>query len=461
MHLESYGDMLIKANPDKDGVVNAGLLCGKGKWGFDCALLEGKLIDPMIKDGDDFRETDYQEALMLVAKKAQSIAAKYGKDAVAVSISDRYTNEEAYVMKKLAKSIGAKTLCFNNRASGIASVLGFDASPNTIDELLSTELILAIGHNVVDNPIIELKMKQAAENGTQVILINPQGYEQHMDFFAKTIYTKNDISVLKELAKALLDSGKTSDAEDFDQFARSLDKVKVSDQMAEVAAVYAKAKKAMIVYNQNFVTKEAATLIADIALLAGHIGTPRDGILQVKAKNNSQGIIDLGIHAGAEAMAGVKALLCFGEDPDADLSDLEFLMVSDTHMTKTASKANVILPGTGFANAEGTFTNTERRLQSVVSTVWEEVELNNWEIAAELAHIYEIEFDFEEEVDISTEMDDTLPKYKYAEIGEILGGVLVPESPRFEVVGKAKFVDPLTCTDNLMNVITERLPKPV
>ena len=57
--LESYGDMLIKANPDKEGPVNKGLACGKGKWGFDCALLEDKLVDPLIKDADGFRETDY------------------------------------------------------------------------------------------------------------------------------------------------------------------------------------------------------------------------------------------------------------------------------------------------------------------------------------------------------------------------------------------------------------------
>ena len=73
--LESYGDMLIKANPDKEGPVNKGLACGKGKWGFDCALLEDKLVDPLIKDADGFRETDYHEAFVLIAKKCQSIAA--------------------------------------------------------------------------------------------------------------------------------------------------------------------------------------------------------------------------------------------------------------------------------------------------------------------------------------------------------------------------------------------------
>ena len=131
--LESYGDILVKANPDKEGVVNAGLACGKGKWGFDCAVLEDKLDVPLIKDGDAFREADYHEALTLIAKKMQATAAKYSFDEIGVSISDRYTNEEAYAIKAMAEAMGAKIFSANNRASGIKDVLGIDASPNTID----------------------------------------------------------------------------------------------------------------------------------------------------------------------------------------------------------------------------------------------------------------------------------------------------------------------------------------
>ena len=208
LKLESYGDMLIKANPDKQGTVNAGLACGKGKWGFDCSMLENKLEEPLIKSGSDFREADYHEALVLIAKRCQSIGAKYGKDAIGVAVSDRYTNEEAFAIKKMAETMGAKIFSMNNRASGIADVLGFDASPNTIDELLSTNMILAVGFNTTDNPVIELKMKQAAEAGAKVVLVNPEDYVQHIDFLNKAVYTKNDLSFLKEVAKAVVDSGR-------------------------------------------------------------------------------------------------------------------------------------------------------------------------------------------------------------------------------------------------------------
>lgn len=461
LDLETYGNLLVKANPCKEGIVNEGLGCGKGKWGFDCTMLEDKLLEPMIKDGDGFVETDYHEAMVLIAKKTEAIAARYGKDAVAVAISDRYTNEEAYTIKKMAKIMGAKTLCFNNRTSGIAPVIGHDASPNTINELLSTDVILITGFDTVLNPVIELKIKQAAKNGTKVVLINPVGYEQkNFEFATKVIYTENSTEVLKQIAKALVDTGKTSKVEGFDAFVEDLKDVKVSQEVVEVAQLYSKAKKAMIVFQQNLVTTEAATLIADIALLSGHIGSPRDGILQIKAKNNSQGIIDLGIKAGAEALDGVKALLIFGEDPDIDFSGLEFLMVSDIYMTATAAKADVVVPATGFTSVDGTFTNTERRLMSVGGTISENVDLVNWEIAAAIAHVYEVDFGFKDTFDILNEMKDLLPKYKHAKVGEVLGGTLEPVDPKFVVVNNTAFVDLQKCTDDLMNIIANRIPKP-
>ena len=58
-------------------------------------------------------------------------------------------------------------------------------------------------------------------------------------------------------------------------------------------------------------------------------------------------------------------------------------------------------------------------------------------------------------------MDDTLPLYKYAEIGEVLGGVLTPVNPVFMAAADAKMVDELKSTDALMNMMEERLPEAV
>ena len=460
MHLETYGDMLVKAVPDREGAVNKGLLCGRGKFGFDCSVMDGKLLEPMARKDGELTEVDYHEAFMLTAKKAESLAAKYGRNAVAVAVSDRYTNEEAYVIKKFADSIGAKTLCFNNRENGLEKVLGVNASPNTINEVLSADVILCAGFIAKENQVIRLKLKQAAKNGAKVILVNPEGYAQdHMSFAYKTVETDNSLGFFKGVAKALLDMGKGTGAEGFDAFKASVEGAAVSEEAKEIAELYANAKKAMIVFQQNVVTTEAAALLGDIAVVSGHIGKARDGILMLKAKNNSQGLVDLGITAGAETMEGVKALLVFGEDPAPELlKELVFLMVCDTHMTEAAKLADVVIPGTGFASTYGTFTNTERRLQVVEQAIEEDVVFSNWEVAAELAHVYEVEMPFDDVEDISDEMNDKLPVYRYAEMGEIYGGVLACENAKLAAVEDAAFVAPLRSTDHLMNMIDERLP---
>lgn len=468
LKLETCGDMLIKANPDKEGTVNAGLACGKGKWGFDCSMLEDKLEEPLIREDEDFREADYHEALVLISKRCQSVGAKYGKDAIGVAVSDRYTNEEAYAIKKMAEAMGARIFCMNSRKSGIADVIGLDASPNTIDEMLSTDMILAVGFNAADNPVIHLKMKQAAERGTKVVLVNPQDYKQSMSYLEKEVYVpreQNHLGFIKAMARAVAESGRGKELAGYDEFMECLKEFDICQEanaMAkEIADMYLASKKAMIVFNQNLISVEAATLLADIALMSGHIGSPRDGILQVKPKNNSQGLVDLDITDGAEALEGVKALVVFGEEADIDTDVLEFLAVCDTHMTSLAAKADVVIPGTGFASVDGTFTNTERRLQLVQAAIDENVALSNWEVAAEIAHIFEVDYEWEGTDDISEEMCDTVPAYKYAELDEVLGGVLTPTDEAGLVpVGEGKFADPIKCTDSLMNVIVERLPKP-
>ena len=81
-----------------------------------------------------------------------------------MAVSPRLTNEEAFAVKTLADSIGARLLSFDHRENGLARVLGKDRSPNTIDELLSTEVILTVGFNAWGS-VLRAKLKQAAENG--------------------------------------------------------------------------------------------------------------------------------------------------------------------------------------------------------------------------------------------------------------------------------------------------------
>ncbi len=458
MYLETGAGMLVKAVPDKEGPVNRGLLCVNGRFGFDCAGLESPLTAPLVRNGGVLEESGYQEAAVRAAKALESIAARHGKDAVAVAVSPRLTNEETFAVTRLAGAVGARVLSFDARENGLSRVLGADRSPNAVDELLSAEVILAVGFTASAS-VLRVKLKQAADSGAKVILINPEGMEQKLPFLHRAVYEKNDLSFLKELAKALLDLGRTSDAEGFGAFTESLSGVTPGETAREIAAIYAGAKKAMILFQQNVLSVDAAALLGELAVISGHIGAPRDGIVGIRARSNSQGLADLGVTAGAEAMEGVKALLTFGEDPDPKyLENLEFLAVCDTHLTETAQKADVVFPGSGFASASGTYTNTEGRVQAVRPAVEPAAPLRSWQVASAIARVYELDFPYEDEADLSAALAERLPRYRDRAAGAAVGGAPCQALKFVPVPAAAPLVDPLPSADHLVRLMERRKP---
>ena len=192
----------------------------------------------------------------------------------------------------------------------------------------------------------------------------------------------------------------------------------VDKELVKKAAIaYATAKNAMEFHGLGVTEHEQGSktvmLIADLAMITGNIGRPGVGINPLRGQNNVQGAADMGCqpHQGAGYLSvadpkiqeyytgkyGVthptkpglkipqmfeaaidkelKALWIIGEDivqtdPDSShvikaMKSLEFLVVQEIFMSETAKLATVVLPGTTFLEKEGTFTNTERRIQRV------------------------------------------------------------------------------------------------
>ena len=194
-----------------------------------------------------------------------------------------------------------------------------------------------------------------------------------------------------------------------------------ADDLLAAARLYGRAKTAPILYCLGVTEHSTGTsgvmALSNIALVAGKMGRPGCGINPIRGQNNVQGACDMGasptdytgyqkledpaVRAKFEAAwgcelparAGLKATECFpamldgrirglfifGEDPvhtDADthhvlkaLKSLDFLVVDELFLTETAALADVVLPGRSYAEKEGTFTNTERRLQRVRKAV--------------------------------------------------------------------------------------------
>ena len=493
LDLESYGDLLVKVDPCKDGAVNKGLICGRGKFGFDCAEFGEALYEPLIRNAvtGALEQDTWYNAFKAAGKKAQSLSAQYGEGSVALSISDRYSNEEIFAIRTLAESLKAQVFSFNNRASATDKVLGAPYSPTTLDEALAADYVLAVGIDFGANPVANIKLKQAAEAGKQVVVIAADGVKSPFaqagptaqSWATQILSTPNDLGLLKEIVAALLATGsqKAKGIVGYDSLVASLEQIKPSTQAQAIAQAYGAAKKAIIVYQQNILTPQAAELLCEMAVLSGHIGSPRDGIIRLAPKNNSQGLYDRGVTATAADLAAVdppiRALLVFGEDPEAQvkagqalgeplpdelkaaqklLRQAEFIAVCDTHLTLTGQLADVVLPGSGFASAMGTFTNTEGRLQLVQAVVEPLSDFQNWEIAREILTICEDGVNWADEEQLSAELSNLEPLYRETDIGEVTrygGG----EPRLFAAPTTGRLVSPLPTSDYLTRLIDDRL----
>ncbi|MGL1895085.1 formate dehydrogenase subunit alpha [Enterococcus faecalis] len=193
------------------------------------------------------------------------------------------------------------------------------------------------------------------------------------------------------------------------------------EDLIQAARMYAKAEKAPIIYclgvTEHSTGTEGVMSMSNLAMLVGKVGKPGCGVNPLRGQNNVQGACDMGCmpydfpgyqkvnnpevidkfekawhvplnrNTGltstkvlpAATAGNVKGLYIFGEDPivtDPDtghvrqaLESLDILVVQELFMTETAAYADVVLPGISYAEKDGTFTNTERRVQRVRKAV--------------------------------------------------------------------------------------------
>jgi len=89
----------------QDGPANGVSTCVKGKFAWDHINSEDRLTKPLIRDGDRFREASWQEALRVVARRLTEIKERNGPDSIGLIASSKCTNEESYLMQKLARAV--------------------------------------------------------------------------------------------------------------------------------------------------------------------------------------------------------------------------------------------------------------------------------------------------------------------------------------------------------------------
>jgi len=236
-------------------------------------------------------------------------------------------------------------------------------------------------------------------------------------------------------------------------------------EIIDAARTYASAKAGAILYCMGITQHTSGTdnvkSLANLSMLCGNLGIPGGGVNPLRGQNNVQGACDMGglpnvftgyqpvtnddVRKSLESKWGVsgmsdkpgltatqmvpkahdgeiKALYIIGENPlvsDPDLNhaeksfkNLEFLVVQDIFMTETAKYADVVLPSRCFAEKDGTFSNTERRVQLTRQAVEAPGQAKyDWEITCEIASRMGYAMSYSSSIEIMEEISNVTPSY--------------------------------------------------
>jgi len=413
--VNTRNEMIMRIESDNTSKVDDGRLCAKGRFGYDVAHSYDRIKSALLRRDKDLEEATLESALVEAAKKAQNIVSLNGPQSLAILVSDKYTNEDIFAVKTLGEKLfkASKVYSMNAEKSALADVLGTDASTSSYEELLSTEMIIVAGSDImINNTIIGIKIRQAALDGAKLVVIN----DKHtlLDEIATISVHTDSTDFLLQIEKAVAQNSKLAT----EAHKAALAGIEISQEAQKIADMYTGAKTAMTVYNQGELSYDGALSLVNTAVMAGHVNRPRSGIIQMKKNANSQGLVDLGICTDkAELLekienGTIKGIISFGENIcDVDLSKLELVVVQDINMSDMAKMAHIVLPGASFAESEGSYTNAERRIQRSRKALNNDIAGSNWKIAMDIARVLEPDFGFDKIEQIQEAIGNFNPQY--------------------------------------------------
>lgn len=334
--LEVKDNRLVRVRPSTRSSVNGSTLCVRGNYGYDFVHNPERLTSPLIKANDDFQAVSWEKVLDLVAGEFKRIKEKYGSDSLAILGSSKCTNEENYLLQRLAREVlGTNNIDNGSRMYSSASrvglgwTIGIPGTTNSLDDLERSKVIMVVGADPATSaPVVGYAIKRAVKyQGAKLVVIDPR--QTKLTPFAH-LWLKpklgTDVTLINGMARVIVEERLfdeefvTRKTDNFTELERSLKSyapkcveeiTSVSAQEMQLAArLLAGAEGASIIYGngitQHVTGTNAVMALANIAMLTGNIGRRGGGIFALQRENNAQGACDMG--SLPDFLAGYQSL---------------------------------------------------------------------------------------------------------------------------------------------------------
>ncbi len=333
-------DNKIVSVDGRDGPANHGRLCVKGRYGFDYAHHPQRLTVPLIRRAgvpktgdftmdpdrvmDVFRAATWEEALEFAGGKLKAIRDRYGKKVLVGFGSAKGSNEEAYLFQKLVRTgFGSNNvdhctrLCHASSVVALLEGIGSGAVSNPVMDVTKAEVVIVIGANpTVNHPVAATWIKNAAENGTKLIVMDPRRSDlARLSHRFLQFKPDTDVALLNAMMNVIVSEGLVNEAfiadrtTGYDELRKNVEGYTPelmapicgidADTIRYVARLYATSRASMILWGMGISqhvhgTDNARCLIA-LALMTGQIGRPGTGLHPLRGQNNVQGASDAGL----------------------------------------------------------------------------------------------------------------------------------------------------------------------
>jgi formate dehydrogenase major subunit len=431
---------ILKVEP-MHGPANGISTCVKGKFGWDFVNSPERLRKPLKRVGGTFVEIEWEEAIALAAEKLGGIKKEFGPDAIGLIASSKCTNEESYLMMKLARAVvgtnnidNCSRYCQTPASKGLSRTMGIGGDTGSIADIEIAELVLVIGSNTSEShPVLATRIKRSHKfRGQRLMVADLRKHEmaERADIFFSPNPSTDEVW-LQAVTKHLIDTGRHDQAF-IDKWVAKWPEYKASlapytleyaeqvtglsvARLKEIADEIANAKSMCALWamgvTQHCGGSDTSTAICNLLLATGNVKRPGTGGYPLRGHNNVQGASDFGsmpdvfsgyqkvdsgeVRGKFEAAWGVtlpittgldnrqmihaifegklKAMYIKGEDTitsdsnanevEEALGKLDFLMVQDIFFSETCRFADLVLPASPSLEKDGTFVNTERRIQ--------------------------------------------------------------------------------------------------
>lgn len=375
---------VMRVVPLENEDVNECWIADRDRFSYEALDSADRLTKPMLKQGGEWKEVDWQTALEYVANGLQGVKAQHGPQAIGTLASPHSTAEELFLAANLTRGLGSQNIDTRLRAADFHTDVNSEHGGavrarwlgTSVASLTTLQRALVIGSNIrKDQPLMAQRLRQAVRNGGKVNALNAQAYDWAMPV-ANTLVADaaNWVQALADIAAAVGAitgaaapvAGNANSAE-AQAIAKSLTGgERKAILLGNAAAHHAKASSLLSL--ANWIGTQTGATVGYLGEAANTVGAQVVGALP---KSGGQ-------TAGQMLAGGLKAVVLLNTEPAFDAANgaaaAQAIGQAEMVVTLSPFKANmdisdVLLPISPFTETAGTFINTEGRAQSFYGVV--------------------------------------------------------------------------------------------